>query len=62
MAEIKEFLEQWCDWKDCDSDPVLASEKEAVSFALSHYRGAAAVGPCHPGRRQDRSHVLSLRD
>lgn len=38
ISEIKEFLEQWCDWKDCDSDPALASEKGAVSFAVSHYR------------------------
>jgi len=37
LGEIKDFLDLWCDWKDCDSDPVLASEKEAVSFALSHY-------------------------
>ena len=37
LDEIKDFLNMWCDWKDCDSDPVLASEKEAVSFALSHY-------------------------
>jgi len=37
LGEIKIFLDLWCDWKDCDSDPVLASEKEAVSFALSHY-------------------------
>ena len=37
LGEIKDFLNLWCDWKDCDSDPVLASEKEAVSFALSHY-------------------------
>ncbi len=37
LGEINDFLDQWCDWKDCDSDPVLASEKEAVSFALSHY-------------------------
>jgi hypothetical protein len=37
IGEIKDFLDQWCDWKDCDSDPVLASEKDAVSFALSHY-------------------------
>ena len=37
LGEIKDFLDLWCDWKDCDSDPVLASEKVAVSFALSHY-------------------------
>jgi hypothetical protein len=38
ITEIKEFLEKWCDWKDCGSDPVLASEKDAVSFAVSHYQ------------------------
>lgn len=37
LGEIEDFLDLWCDWKDCESDPVLASEKEAVSFALSHY-------------------------
>ena len=56
LGEIKDFLDLWCDWKDCDSDPVLASEKEAVSFALSHYeelqlsglaiRAKARSGPC----------------
>ena len=29
---------KWCEWKDCESDPTLASEKEAVIFAISHYR------------------------
>ena len=38
IDEIKEFLDKWCEWKDCDSDPVLASEKDAVSFAVSHYQ------------------------
>lgn len=37
INEIIEFMDLWCDWKDCDSDPVLASEKEAVHFALEHY-------------------------
>jgi hypothetical protein len=35
--EVHEFLEQWCEWKDCDSEPVLANEKEAIYFALSHH-------------------------
>jgi hypothetical protein len=38
ISEIREFLDQWCEWKDCESDPTLASEKEAVSYAISHYR------------------------
>ena len=37
MPEVKEFLLQWCDWKNCSEDPLLASEEEAVMFALSHY-------------------------
>jgi len=35
--EVLEFLDHWCDWKDCDSDPVLVNEKEAILFAISHY-------------------------
>jgi hypothetical protein len=37
IAEVQEFLDLWCDWKDCDSDPMLANEKEAITFAISHY-------------------------
>ena len=36
VQEIRDFLDLWCDWKDCDSDPMLIHEKEAVIFALSH--------------------------
>ncbi len=36
IADVQDFLDLWCDWKDCDSDPMLASEKEAVLFGLSH--------------------------
>lgn len=35
-SEVHDFLEEWCEWKDCDSEPVLASEKKAVFFAVSH--------------------------
>ncbi len=37
VTEVIDFLNQWCDWKDCDSDLVLANEKEAILFAISHY-------------------------
>jgi uncharacterized protein len=37
ISEILDFLVQWCDWKDCDSDPMLINEKAAVSFALSNF-------------------------
>ncbi len=35
--EVHKFLEDWCEWKDCDSEPVLANEKKAVFFAISHF-------------------------
>ena len=37
VKDVLDFLDKWCDWKDCDSDPVLANEKEAVLFAIAHY-------------------------
>ena len=44
MDEIRDFLDLWCDWKDCDSDPVLSSEKEAVRFALDFYQELGLSG------------------
>jgi len=35
-AEVKRFLIEWCEWKGCESDQVLAHEKEAVFFAIDH--------------------------
>ena len=35
--EGKEFLEQWCEWKQRDGDLVLENEKEAVIFAIDHF-------------------------
>ncbi len=37
IQEVRDFLDLWCEWKDCDSDPMLVHEKEAVVFALSHF-------------------------
>jgi hypothetical protein len=36
--EVRDFLEEWCEWKDCDSEAVLANEKEAVFFAISNFQ------------------------
>ncbi len=44
IREISDFLDLWCDWKDCDSDPVLAGEKAAVEYALAHYRDLGLSG------------------
>jgi|SRR5208337_1070139 len=35
--DVKRFLIEWCEWKGCEGDPVLAHEKEAVFFALDHF-------------------------
>lgn len=35
--EVKKFLIQWCEWKGCEGDPVLAHEKDAVFFAIDHF-------------------------
>lgn len=35
--EVKKFLIQWCEWKGCEGDPVLAHEKDAVFFAVDHF-------------------------
>ena len=36
LAEVREFIERWCDWRDCEADPVLANEREAILMSLAH--------------------------
>jgi hypothetical protein len=43
-GEVREFLERWCDWRDCEADPVLANEREAILFALSHREAIGLSG------------------
>jgi uncharacterized protein len=35
--EVKRFLIEWCEWKGCEGDLVLAHEKDAVFFAIDHF-------------------------
>ena len=35
--EVKKFLIQWCEWKGCENEPVLAHEKDATFFAIDHF-------------------------
>ncbi len=37
IGEIREFLEQWCEWKHCDEVPILAYERDAVFYAVDHF-------------------------
>jgi hypothetical protein len=43
-GEAREFLERWCDWRDCETDPVLANEREAILFALGHREALGLSG------------------
>lgn len=37
MEEVKRFLKRWCLWRDCDSDPLLESEKKAILFSIANF-------------------------
>lgn len=37
LPEITEFLKKWCEWKHCEENEVLAHEKAAVLFCISHF-------------------------
>lgn len=37
INEVWEFLVVWCVWRDCDSEPILAYEKEAILFAVNNF-------------------------
>jgi len=42
--EVKRFLIEWCEWKGCESDQVLAHEKEAVFYAIDHFNELPLTG------------------
>lgn len=35
--EVETFLHRWCLWKDCESNPILKSEKKAILFSMEHF-------------------------
>jgi hypothetical protein len=37
LGEVKEFLDKWCEWRDCEEYPVLSHERDAILFATSHF-------------------------
>ena len=37
IDSIKDFLKRWCLWKDCESDPLLENEKNAVMFSMNNF-------------------------
>lgn len=37
MKDIREFLKRWCLWKDCDKDPLLENEKNAILYSMENF-------------------------
>ena len=37
MEQVHIFLKRWCLWKDCDSDEILAHEKQAILYSMDHF-------------------------
>ncbi|MDK2916626.1 MAG: uncharacterized protein PWR25_1183 [Euryarchaeota archaeon] len=37
IQEAWEFLVVWCEWRDCDAEPILAAEKDAILFAVNNF-------------------------
>jgi hypothetical protein len=37
LEEVRVFVNRWCNWKNCETDPLLAGEREAVLFAIAHF-------------------------
>ncbi|SAI88346.1 hypothetical protein MBBA_1492 [Methanoculleus bourgensis] len=44
IDEVWEFLVIWCEWRDCDSVPILAYEKDAILFAVNHFLDIGLMG------------------
>jgi len=37
MDEVHEFFKRWCLWRDCESNEILAHEKKAILYSMSHF-------------------------
>ncbi len=37
MEDTLRFLQRWCLWRDCESEPMLEAEREAILFCMEHY-------------------------
>ncbi len=44
INDVWEFLVIWCEWRDCDSKPILTYEKEAILFAVNNFFAIGLTG------------------
>ncbi|MCU0632828.1 MAG: phosphatidylglycerol lysyltransferase domain-containing protein [Methanolinea sp.] len=38
LPDVRTFLLEWCEWKQCNDHPFLTYEKDAVLYAIAHFR------------------------
>jgi len=44
LNEVMEFLVRWCEWRQCEKEPWLAHERDAVFYAVSHFMDLGLMG------------------
>ncbi len=44
LEEVRVFVNRWCNWKNCEDDPLLTGEREAVLFAIAHFQALGLWG------------------
>ena len=44
IKDIHDFLVEWCEWKNCEGEPILAHEKEALFYAISNFSALEMSG------------------
>ena len=37
LNEVNKFLDRWCLWRNCGSDPLLENERKAILYSMSHF-------------------------
>jgi len=42
--EVTEFLVEWCEWKNCDGEPFLLHEREAIMCAIKYLESIGLSG------------------
>lgn len=58
IGEVRAFLEEWCEWRQCDEHPYLSFEKDAIFFAMDHFRELGLSGLAI--RVEDRIGAISI--
>ena len=46
FQEIRQFLQRWCLWRDCESNEFLEYEHQAILYAMDHFFELGLSGIC----------------